>query len=94
MHVAVVDPGVGTDRRAIAARVGGVHLVGPDNGLLSLAIEALLPEPAAWPLAEAESDDEALARTVESALPAGVEVFELDGPRLPPPRGQHGLPWA
>ena len=84
VHVAVVDPGVGTARRAIAARVRGVHLVGPDNGLLSLAIEALLPEPAAWPFAEAESDD-ALARTVESALPKGVEVFELADPvyRLP-----------
>ena len=84
VHVAVVDPGVGTGRRAIAARVGGVHLAGPDNGLLSLAIEALLPEPAAWSLTEAESDD-ALARTVESALPAGVEVFELTDPayRLP-----------
>ena len=85
VHVAVVDPGVGTDRRAIVARIGTVHLVGPDNGLLSLAIEALLPDPAAWPLAEVESDDDALARTVESALPAGVEVFELTDPayRLP-----------
>ena len=84
VHVAVVDPGVGTGRRAIAARVGGAHLVGPDNGLLSLAIEALLPEPAAWPLTGAESDD-TLARTVESALPAAVEVFELTDPayRLP-----------
>ncbi len=34
-HVAVVDPGVGTARRPIAARVGrGDVLVGPDNGLL------------------------------------------------------------
>ena len=85
VHVAVVDPGVGTGRRAIVARVGGVHLVGPDNGVLSLAIEALLPDPAAWPLAEAESDDDALARTVESSPPVGVDVFELTDPayRLP-----------
>jgi S-adenosylmethionine hydrolase len=34
-HVAVVDPGVGTERRPIAIRTGtGDHLVGPDNGLL------------------------------------------------------------
>lgn len=32
---AVVDPGVGTARRAIAARAGGVVCVGPDNGLIS-----------------------------------------------------------
>jgi S-adenosylmethionine hydrolase len=34
-HVAVVDPGVGTERRPIALRVGrGDVLIGPDNGLL------------------------------------------------------------
>jgi S-adenosyl-L-methionine hydrolase (adenosine-forming) len=42
VYCAVVDPGVGSDRRAIAVRaVGGALLVGPDNGLLSLAWEAL-----------------------------------------------------
>lgn len=35
VHVAVVDPGVGTDRRPIAARVGEQVFVAPDNGLLS-----------------------------------------------------------
>ena len=34
VHLAVVDPGVGTDRRAIAIRSGDRILVGPDNGLL------------------------------------------------------------
>lgn len=33
VHVAVVDPGVGTARRPIAARFGGCRFVGPDNGL-------------------------------------------------------------
>jgi S-adenosyl-L-methionine hydrolase (adenosine-forming) len=38
VHVAVVDPQVGTERRALALRTGdGRLLVGPDNGLLSLA---------------------------------------------------------
>lgn len=37
VHVAVVDPGVGTDRRAIAIEAGDAVLVGPDNGLLSWA---------------------------------------------------------
>jgi S-adenosylmethionine hydrolase len=38
--VAVVDPGVGTDRRAVAVEVGGGQavLVGPDNGLLAPAV--------------------------------------------------------
>lgn len=34
VHVAVVDPGVGTDRRGIALECEGGVLVGPDNGLL------------------------------------------------------------
>lgn len=33
VHVAVVDPGVGTQRRPIAARLGDHYFVGPDNGL-------------------------------------------------------------
>jgi hypothetical protein len=33
--VAVVDPGVGTDRRAVCVDAGDVLAVGPDNGLLS-----------------------------------------------------------
>ena len=41
VHVAVVDPGVGTTRRAVAIEAKGGILVGPDNGLLSWAITAL-----------------------------------------------------
>src|SRR5690606_1353268 len=38
--LAVVDPGVGTDRRAVAIEVGDgqSYLVGPDNGLLAAAV--------------------------------------------------------
>jgi S-adenosyl-L-methionine hydrolase (adenosine-forming) len=40
VHVAVVDPQVGTERRALALRTGdGRVLIGPDNGVLSLAWE-------------------------------------------------------
>lgn len=41
--VAVVDPGVGTERRAIAIDTRRATLVGPDNGLLSLAAADLGP---------------------------------------------------
>jgi S-adenosyl-L-methionine hydrolase (adenosine-forming) len=38
VHLAVVDPGVGSDRRAVAVRLADRRvLVGPDNGLLSPA---------------------------------------------------------
>jgi len=39
VHVAVVDPGVGTHRRPIAARLGEQYYVCPDNGLLTVLIE-------------------------------------------------------
>jgi hypothetical protein len=39
VHVAVVDPGVGTQRRAMAAKIGDQFYVAPDNGLLTLLIE-------------------------------------------------------
>ena len=40
VHVAIVDPQVGTERRAVALRCAeGQILVGPDNGLLSIAAE-------------------------------------------------------
>ncbi|HEX6499519.1 MAG TPA: SAM-dependent chlorinase/fluorinase [Micromonosporaceae bacterium] len=41
VHVGVVDPGVGTARRAIAVETPDGLLVGPDNGLLVPAAEAL-----------------------------------------------------
>jgi S-adenosyl-L-methionine hydrolase (adenosine-forming) len=43
VHLAIVDPGVGTQRRPLAVRVSERErlLVGPDNGLLSLLIERL-----------------------------------------------------
>jgi S-adenosylmethionine hydrolase len=41
VHVAVVDPGVGTARRGIVVVTEGGLLVGPDNGLLPAAADAL-----------------------------------------------------
>jgi S-adenosylmethionine hydrolase len=49
VHLAVVDPGVGSDRAAVAVRAArGDFLVGPDNGLLIPAIEALGGVEDAW----------------------------------------------
>ena len=38
VHVIVVDPGVGTERRAMAARIGAQYFVAPDNGVLSACL--------------------------------------------------------
>lgn len=53
VHVAVVDPGVGTKRRAVAIELATGFLVGPDNGIFTgvlqeeqiiLAVELTKPE--------------------------------------------------
>jgi S-adenosylmethionine hydrolase len=38
VHVVVVDPGVGTERRPIAVTARGTTFVGPDNGVLGVAV--------------------------------------------------------
>jgi S-adenosylmethionine hydrolase len=47
VHVAVVDPGVGTERRALAIRAGAWYFVGPDNGLFTPVLEDA--EARGWP---------------------------------------------
>jgi S-adenosylmethionine hydrolase len=39
IHLAVIDPGVGSDRQAIILETSGAYFVGPDNGLFSLIYE-------------------------------------------------------
>lgn len=39
IHVVVVDPGVGTARRPLAASLGDQRIVGPDNGLITMALK-------------------------------------------------------
>jgi S-adenosyl-L-methionine hydrolase (adenosine-forming) len=41
VHLAVVDPGVGTERRAILVQTKQGFFVGPDNGLLTMAAQKL-----------------------------------------------------
>lgn len=46
VHLAVVDPGVGSERRILALRAGAAWLVAPDNGLLTPFLDGA---PACWP---------------------------------------------
>jgi hypothetical protein len=39
VHAIVVDPGVGTERKPLAARIGASFYVAPDNGVLSLVAD-------------------------------------------------------
>jgi len=40
VHVAVVDPGVGTERRPLLAEAAGQYFIGPDNGVLSMIYQS------------------------------------------------------
>jgi S-adenosylmethionine hydrolase len=67
VHLALVDPGVGTDRRPLALTTArGDLLVGPDNGLLLPAAEALGGLSTAWCL------DASLVRTKAGLAAAQV----------------------
>ena len=45
IHVVVVDPGVGTDRRAIIIRTHSADFIAPDNGVLSYVIQQFSTKP-------------------------------------------------
>jgi S-adenosyl-L-methionine hydrolase (adenosine-forming) len=68
VHVVVVDPGVGTKRRPIAVQVRGLSFVGPDNGVLGLALR----EPAARAIC---IDRPGLGREPLSATFHGRDLF-------------------
>jgi S-adenosyl-L-methionine hydrolase (adenosine-forming) len=92
VHLAVVDPGVGSGRGMVAVEAGGQVLVGPDNGLLVWAAEALggvgrvhvLQEPA-YRLAavSATFHGRDVFAPAAAHLAAGVEPGAL-GPELDP----------
>src|SRR5512138_1437911 len=44
VHLVVVDPGVGTARRPMAARLGDQFYVGPDNGTITMLLERMEQE--------------------------------------------------
>ena len=84
VHLAVVDPGVGSSRRPLALRSGDGRLfVGPDNGLLVPAAERLGGIAAVHELANADYALDIVSRTFHGRdlfapaaahLAAGVEL--------------------
>jgi S-adenosyl-L-methionine hydrolase (adenosine-forming) len=94
VHLAVVDPGVGGGRGMVAVGAGGQVLVGPDNGLLVWAAEALGGVDRVHALQDPAYRLEKLSRTFHGRdvfapaaahLAAGVDPAEL-GPELDPGR--------
>ncbi|WP_433626940.1 SAM hydrolase/SAM-dependent halogenase family protein [Halomicrococcus sp. NG-SE-24] len=78
VHLVVVDPGVGTDRAALAVRAGDHALVGPDNGVLVPAARELADESG---LDAFEVDDEDAASSTfhgrDVFAPAAARVHEV-----------------
>ena len=96
IHLAVVDPGVGTARAALAVMSDERMLVGPDNGILSPALlmpgaeVVALPTP---PGASATFHGRDVFAPAAAALARGVSIAELGAPyenpvvrRTPEPR--------
>jgi hypothetical protein len=102
--VAVVDPGVGTQRRPLAMRLGEHFFVGPDNGLFTPVLADV--EKNGWPVEIVHLTNKdywlpSVSRTfhgrdifapVAAHLAKGVPLFDLGQPILDPLRLQMPKP--
>jgi S-adenosyl-L-methionine hydrolase (adenosine-forming) len=92
VHLCVVDPGVGSERRGIVAACGGQLFVGPDNGLFSYILEREGPtrmyeivEPSLWrhPVSSTFHGRDVFA-PVAALLATGLDPSQV-GPELADP---------
>lgn len=97
LHVVVVDPGVGTARRLVWARIGNQEFIAPDNGLLTVALRrfplvtatAIRPPPdAAATFHGRDVLAPAAVRLIDGAMPEslGHAVNDLERLAWPEPR--------
>ncbi len=96
IHLVVVDPGVGTARRGLAAWLGQLFFVGPDNGLLTPLLERArssdgpleivhLDQPRFWlPQVSAIFHGRDVFAPVAAHLANGVRLSELGSPVTDP----------
>lgn len=87
-HVVVVDPGVGSSRRAVAVRAGGQTFVCPDNGVLTCFLDEH-PSDEAYEIVERRFMRDVISRTfhgrdifapVAAHLARGVPMSQLGPP--------------
>jgi S-adenosylmethionine hydrolase len=88
IHLAVVDPGVGTTRAALALTAGGHFFVGPDNGLFTFVLRAAEVQIVELPTPEGASatfHGRDLFAPVAAALASGTPLADLGEPfrRMP-----------
>jgi S-adenosylmethionine hydrolase len=97
IHVAVVDPGVGSGRRIVYARIGDHHFVAPDNGLLGRLASQVEPSkivsienPQFWmPSVSSTFHGRDIMAPVAARLSLGLSPDELG----PPIARLADLPW-
>lgn len=104
IHVGVVDPGVGTQRRAIAAQLGQQFFVCPDNGLISRALQRAeqqgaparfihLNRPQYWlPDVSNVFHGRDIFAPVAAHLASGVDLLDLGEPITDPHRLEIEVP--
>lgn len=88
IHIAVIDPGVGTSRRIVYARIGEQQFIAPDNGLLSRLAAAEAPskivsldEPRFWlPRVSSTFHGRDIMAPVAARLSLGLSPDELGRP--------------
>jgi len=70
VHLVVIDPGVGSQRRAIILSTGSAYFIAPDNGVLSYVITGFMPEPHQTELNKGKVD-----------LPTGLKAVTITNPQ-------------
>jgi S-adenosylmethionine hydrolase len=97
VHVAIIDPGVGSQRRSIAAQTTNHFFVGPDNGVLSWAlrnekidaVHALENRKYFLPAVSQTFHGRDVFAPVAAHLSRGIEIGQL-GPRV---NDLERMPW-
>jgi S-adenosyl-L-methionine hydrolase (adenosine-forming) len=88
VFLAIVDPGVGSERSALAAEAGDYRFVAPDNGVLTLVLDDLVPYRVVE-LSERTYARPTISRTFEGRdrfapaaawLAGGLDLAALGGP--------------
>lgn len=104
VHVGVVDPGVGTARRPMAARIGHATYVCPDNGLITPILESAeaagepvemveLNQPRFWlPEVSNVFHGRDIFAPVAAHLASGVPLHEVGSPINDPVRKHAPVP--
>ena len=75
VHVAIVDPGVGSERRAVVLKTPSAMFVAPDNGILSYIIDDLFS-------IEGQSAIEQTQGLTEVVFKKGLEAAAITDPRF------------